>query len=145
MADPWKSISPEGVRAFTNGVGGTLLIWLSSEGYLEPVLSFLTMVGFSLIFSKALFLSTILFIIVVMIFYGLHGKFFTTLMMEHMTWVKNPDRYLLFFWLWLIAIISCILNVFETNILIQFTSLFLILMIPSLFLGTSIQKQGGND
>ena len=75
MADPWKSISPEGVRAFTNGVGGTLLIWLSSEGYLEPVLSLLTMVGFSPIFSKALFLSTILFIIVVMIFYGLHTCF----------------------------------------------------------------------
>ena len=80
-----------------------------------------------------------------MIFYGLHGKFFTSLMMEHMTWVKNPDRYLLFFWLWLIAIISCILNVFETNILIQFTWLFFILIIPSLFLGVWIQKQGGND
>ena len=41
MADPWKSISPEGVRAFTNGVGATLLIWLLAEGHLEPVMSLL--------------------------------------------------------------------------------------------------------
>ena len=34
MGDPWKSISPEGVRAFTHGVLSTLLIWLWAEDYL---------------------------------------------------------------------------------------------------------------
>ena len=49
MGDPWKSINQEGVRAFTYGVGATILIWLSGEGYLEPVVSFLTIIGFRII------------------------------------------------------------------------------------------------
>ncbi|MEC9206213.1 MAG: hypothetical protein VYE31_03380 [Pseudomonadota bacterium] len=145
MGDPWKSINQEGVRAFTYGVGATILIWLSGEGYLEPVVSFLTIIGFSKIFSEALFFSTILFLLVIMVFYGLHGKLFTTLILEHMPWVKNPDRYLLFFWLWAVAIASGIMNVFEVNVFYQFVSLFFIFLLPSLFLGTRIQKKGGND
>tara|TARA_B100001750_G_C15471244_1_gene579915 strand:- start:145 stop:582 length:438 start_codon:yes stop_codon:yes gene_type:complete len=145
MADPWKSISPEGVRAFTNGVGATLLIWLLAEGHLEPVMSLLVAIGLSPAFSKAIFISTIIFILVVILFFGLHGKMFTTLMLEHMPWVKNPDRFLVFFWLWAIAIASCILNVFEVNVLYQFVILFFVFLIPSLFLGIKIQKVGGND
>ena len=34
MGDPWKSISPEGVRAFTYGVLTALLVWLWTEDYL---------------------------------------------------------------------------------------------------------------
>ena len=43
-------------------------------------------------------------------------------------------RFLVFFWLWAIAIASCILNVFEVNVLYQFLILFFVFLIPSLFL-----------
>ena len=145
MGDPWKSITPEGVRAFTYGIGTTALLWLSFEGYLDIVLTFLVMIGLSPAFSKAIFISTILFFLVIMIFYGLHGKLFTTLILEHMPWVKNPDKFLLFFWLWAVGISSGILNVFSVNIFYQFVYLFFIFLFPSLFLGTRIQKKGGNE
>jgi len=145
MGDPWKSITPEGVRAFTYGVGTTALLWLYTAGKLDIALSALIMIGLSPIFSKAIFITTIIFIVVIMIFYGLHGKLFTTLILEHMPWVKNPDRFLLFFWLWAVAIASGIMNVFSVNIFYQFVYLFFIFLFPSLFLGTRIQKKGGNE
>ena len=37
MGDPWKSISPEGVRAFTYGSLSVLLIWAFTENYLSFV------------------------------------------------------------------------------------------------------------
>ena len=62
MGDPWKSITPEGVRAFTYGVGTTALLWLYTEGKLDIALSVLIMIGLSPIFSKAIFITTIIFI-----------------------------------------------------------------------------------
>ena len=49
MGDPWKSISPEGVRAFTYGVLSTLLVWLWAEDYLSIVNNLLMMIGIGLI------------------------------------------------------------------------------------------------
>ena len=47
MGDPWKSISPEGVRAFTYGVLTTLLVWLWVEDYLLIINNTLVMFGLS--------------------------------------------------------------------------------------------------
>ena len=65
-------------------------------------------------------------------------------MLEHMPWVKNPDKYLLFFYIWVNLIAACLLNVFDLNILFQFLSLFVVFLFPSLMLGIGIQKKGGN-
>jgi hypothetical protein len=102
------------------------------------------MLGASVIFAKSIFISTVIFLLVISIFYGLHGRMFTTLMLEHMPWVKNPDKYLLFFYIWANLIAACILNVFGLNILLQFLSLFVVFLFPSLMLGIGIQKKGGN-
>ena len=145
MADTWKTISPEGVRAFAYGATTVLLIWLVAEGYLQPAMNLLMILGLSPLFSKSIFIGTIIFLLLIIIFYGLHGMFFTSLMMMHMPWVTNPDKFLFFFWLWITAIISCIFNVFEVNVLYQFLSLFFVFLIPSLYLGIKIQKVGGNE
>ena len=144
MGDPWKSITVESVRAFTYGSLSVLLVWFSTEGYLSIFTDILLMLGVSVIFAKSIFISTILFLVVVTIFYGLHGKIFTTLMLEHMPWVKNPDKYLLFFYIWANLVAACFLNVFDLNILLQFLSLFVVFLFPSLMLGIKIQKKGGN-
>ena len=102
------------------------------------------MIGLSTLLAKSIFISTVIFLLVITIFYGLHGKIFTTLILEHMTWVKNPDKYLTFFFVWINLIAACFLNVLEVNIFFQFVSLFVVFLFPSLILGIKIQKKGGN-
>ena len=55
MADTWKTISPEGVRAFAYGATTVLLIWLVAEGYLQPAMNLLMILGLSPLFSKSIF------------------------------------------------------------------------------------------
>ena len=144
MGDPWKSITVESVRAFTYGSLSVLLVWFSIEGYLSIFTDILMMLSLSALLAKSIFISTVIFLLVVSIFYGLHGRMFTTLMLEHMPWVKNPDKYLIFFYIWVNLIAACLLNVFDLNILFQFLSLFVVFLFPSLMLGIGIQKKGGN-
>tara|TARA_B100000965_G_scaffold386016_1_gene387836 strand:+ start:3985 stop:4422 length:438 start_codon:yes stop_codon:yes gene_type:complete len=144
MGDPWKSISPEGVRAFTYGSLSVLLLWGYGESYLLPVNDILMMLGISDLLAKSVMISSVIFILIIFIFYGLHGKLPTTLMLQHMTWVKNPDKYLLFFYIWINLIAAGLLNVLGLNTFYQFVALFVIFLLPSLILGTRIQKKGGN-
>ena len=144
MGDPWKSISPEGVRAFTYGSLSVLLLWGYGENYLLPVNDILMMLGMSDLLAKSVMISSVIFILIIFIFYGLHGKLPTTLMLQHMTWVKNPDKYLLFFYIWINLIAAGLLNVLGLNTFYQFVALFVIFLLPSLILGTRIQKKGGN-
>jgi hypothetical protein len=144
MGDPWKSISPEGVRAFSYGVYSVALIWLWTEGYLLFLNNLLITVGTSVLLAKSILVSTVISILLVLVLYGLHGKLPTTLMLQHMTWVKNPDKFLLFFYIWINFISGALLNVMDLNTLYQFLSLFVIFLTPSLILGLSIQKRGGN-
>lgn len=144
MGDPWKSISPEGVRAFTYGVLSTLLIWLWAEDYLLIINNMLVMVGASDLLATSVVISTVISLLIILILYGLHGKLPTTLMLQHMTWVKNPDKFLLFFYIWINLIAAGLLNVMDLNKFHQFVSLFIIFLLPSLILGLRIQKKGGN-
>ena len=144
MGDPWKSISAEGVRAFSYGAYSIILVWLWSEGYLSFANNMLISVGASALLAKSILVSTIISILIVTVLYGLHGKMPTTLMLEHMTWVKNPDKFLLFFYIWINFISGALMNVMGLDIFYQFLSLFVIFLTPSLILGISIQKRGGN-
>ena len=144
MGDPWKSISAEGVRAFSYGAYSVILLWLWSEGHLSFVNNMLISVGASVLLAKSILVSTVVSILIVTALYGLHGKLPTTLMLQHMTWVKNPDKFLLFFYIWINFIFAALLNVMGLDIFYQFLSGFVILLTPSLILGISIQKRGGN-
>ena len=93
MGDPWKSISPEGVRAFSYGVYSVALMWVWAEGYLLFLNNLLISFGASVLLAKSILVSTVISILLVFILYGLHGKLPTTLMLQHMTWVKNPDKF----------------------------------------------------
>ena len=77
MGDHWKSITVESVRAFTYGSLSVLLVWFSIEGYLSIFTDILMMLSLSALLAKSIFISTILFLVVVTIFYGLHGHLFT--------------------------------------------------------------------
>lgn len=55
MGDPWKSISPEGVRAFSYGVYSVALVWLWTEGYLLFLNNLLITVGASVLLAKSIF------------------------------------------------------------------------------------------
>ena len=144
MGDPWKSISAEGVRAFSYGAYSVILIWLWSEDYLSFAHNMLISIGASALLAKSILVSTIISILLVTVLYGLHGKLPTKLMLEHMTWVKNPDKFLLFFYIWINFISAALMNVMGFNIFYQFLSLFVIFLTPSLIFGLSIQKRGGN-
>ena len=144
MGDPWKSISPEGVRAFTYGVLSTLLIWLYTEDYLLIANNMLMMLGVSKLLATSIMISTVISLLIILILYGLHGKLPTTLMLQHMTWVQNPDKFLLFFYIWINLIAAGIMNVLVLNRFYQFVALFVIFLLPSLILGLRIQKKGGN-
>tara|TARA_B100001564_G_C20659553_1_gene680892 strand:+ start:1273 stop:1710 length:438 start_codon:yes stop_codon:yes gene_type:complete len=144
MGDPWKSISPEGVRAFTYGVLSTLLIWLYIEDYLQIVNNMLMMLGVTSLLATSIMISTVISLLIILILYGLHGKLPTTLMLQHMTWVQNPDKFLLFFYIWINLIAAGLMNVFGLNTFYQFVALFVIFLLPSLILGLRIQKKGGN-
>ena len=144
MGDPWKSISPEGVRAFTYGVLTALLVWLWTEDYLLIINNMLVMLGLSSLLATSIIISTVISLLIILILYGLHGKLPTTLMLQHMTWVKNPDRFLIFFYIWINLIAAGLLNVLDLNKFHQFVLLFGIFLLPSLILGLRIQKKGGN-
>ena len=132
MGDPWKSISPEGVRAFTYGVLSTLLIWLYTEDYLLIANDMLMMLGVSKLLATSIMISTVISLLIILILYGLHGKLPTTLMLQHMTWVQNPDKFLLFFYIWINLIAAGIMNVLDLNRFYQFVALFVIFLLPSL-------------
>ena len=144
MGDPWKSISPEGVRAFSYGAYSVILLWLWSGGSLLFINNFLISLGASELLAKSVLVSTVISILITTVLYGLHGRLPTTLMLQHMEWVKNPDKFLLFFYIWINLISAALLNVMGLNTLYQFVSLFVIFLTPSLILGLSIQKRGGN-
>ena len=144
MGDPWKSISAEGVRAFSYGAYSVILVWLWSEGYLLFINNLLVSLGISSLLAKSIVVSTVISVLITTILYGLHGRMPTTLMLQHMTWVKNPDKFLLFFYIWINFISAALLNVMGLNTFYQFMSLFVIFLTPSLILGLSIQKKGGN-
>jgi hypothetical protein len=144
MGDPWKSISPEGVRAFSYGAYSVILVWLWSGGSLLFINNFLISLGASELLAKSVLVSTVISVLITTVLYGLHGRLPTTLMLQHMTWVKNPDKFLLFFYIWINFISAALLNVMGLNTLYQFASLFVIFLTPSLILGLSIQKRGGN-
>ena len=144
MGDPWKSISPEGVRAFSYGAYSVILVWLWSGGSLLFINNFLISLGASELLAKSVLVSTVISILITTVLYGLHGRLPTTLMLQHMEWVKNPDKFLLFFYIWINFISAALLNVMGLNIFYQFISLFVIFLTPSLILGISIQKRGGN-
>jgi hypothetical protein len=144
MGDPWKSISPEGVRAFSYGAYSVILVWLWSGGSLLFINNFLISLGASELLARSVLVSTVISILITTVLYGLHGRLPTTLMLQHMTWVKNPDKFLLFFYIWINFISAALLNVMGLNTLYQFASLFVIFLTPSLILGLSIQKRGGN-
>ena len=144
MGDPWKSISAEGVRAFSYGAYSVILVWLWSAGSLVFVNDLLISLGSSELLAKSIVVSTVISILITTVLYGLHGRLPTTLMLQHMTWVKNPDKFLLFFYIWINFIAAALLNVMGLNTLYQFASLFVIFLTPSLILGLSIQKRGGN-
>lgn len=144
MGDPWKSISAEGVRAFSYGAYSVMLVWVWSEGYLSFANNMLISVGASALLAQSILVSTVISILITTVLYGLHGRMPTTLMLQHMTWVKNPDKFLLFFYIWINFISAALLNVMGLNTFYQFMSLFVIFLTPSLILGLSIQKKGGN-
>ena len=144
MGDPWKSISAEGVRAFSYGAYSVILVWLWSEGYLLFINNLLVSLGISSLLAKSIVVSTVISVLITTVLYGLHGRMPTTLMLQHMTWVKNPDKFLLFFYIWINFISAALLNVMGLNTFYQFMSLFVIFLTPSLILGLSIQKKGGN-
>jgi|TARA_B110000444_G_scaffold221852_1_gene223460 hypothetical protein len=144
MGDPWKSISAEGVRAFSYGAYSVILVWVWSEGYLSFANNMLISVGASALLAQSILVSTVISILITTVLYGLHGRMPTTLMLQHMTWVKNPDKFLLFFYIWINFISAALLNVMGLNTFYQFMSLFVIFLTPSLILGLSIQKKGGN-
>ena len=144
MGDPWKTISPEAVSAFTYGVLSTLLVWLWAEDYLSIVNNLLMMIGIPSILAMSIVISTVISLLIILILYGLHGKLPTTLMLQHMTWVQNPDKFLIYFYIWINLIAAGLLNVLNLNVFYQFVSLFIIFLMPSLILGLRIQKKGGN-
>ena len=144
MGDPCKSISPECVRAFTYGALSVTLLWLWAEDYLLILNHIIMMIGFTPLMATSIMVSTDISLLLIMILYGLHGKMPTTLMLQHMTWIENPDKFLFFFYVWINLIAAGLLNVLELNKFYQFVSLFAIFLLPSLILGLKIQKKGGN-
>ena len=132
------------MRAFSYGAYSVILVWLWSAGSLVFVNDLLISLGSSELLAKSIVVSTVISILITTVLYGLHGRLPTTLMLQHMTWVKSPDKFLLFFYIWINLIVAALLNVMGLNTLYQFASLFIIFLTPSLILGLSIQKRGGN-
>ena len=93
-------------RATKYAVLTMLLIWVTWEGYLQFIVTLLGMVGIFPSLANSLVIGTVVFTVFITVYYGLHGKYFTTLMLEHMPWVIAPDKFLPFFWLWINAISS---------------------------------------
>ena len=130
-------------RSTKQAIFSVALLWFSTAGYLNFIPEILIQIGIFSNLAHSLFVGTVFFVLIFSISYGLHGKYFTTLMLEHMPWVINPDKYLLFFWAWINLITAGILNIFELNMLWVFVNLFFYFLIPSLFFGTRIQEKHG--
>lgn len=130
-------------RATKFAIISILLIWLAWEGYLSFLITPLGIIGIFPALAHSLIVGTIIFLVFITVYYGLHGKYFTTLMLEHMPWVIAPDKFLPFFWIWINAIMAGLLNVFDVNAFWYFVDLFFIFLLPSLFIGTKVQEKHG--
>tara|TARA_B100000035_G_scaffold310947_1_gene319639 strand:+ start:7611 stop:8273 length:663 start_codon:yes stop_codon:yes gene_type:complete len=130
-------------RATKFAIISMILIWVVWEGYLSFLTAPLGMIGIFPALANSLIVGTVIFVIFITVYYGLHGKYFTTLMLEHMPWVIAPDKFLPFFWLWINAIMAGLLNVFDVNAFWYFVNLFFIFLLPSLFIGTKVQEKHG--
>jgi hypothetical protein len=94
-------------RATKYAILTMLLIWVTWEGYLQFISTHYgndRNISISCKFTNHW--NSSVFTVFITMYYGLHGKYFTTLMLEHMPWVIAPDKFLPFFWLWINAI-SC--------------------------------------
>ncbi len=131
-------------RSSIQAVVSTMILWFSTAGYMNFIPEFLISVGIFENLAYSLFVGTIIFVLFLTVFYGLHGKYFTTLMLEHMPWVINPDKFLLFFWFWINLIVAGVLNIFEVNMWWYFVNLFFYALFPSLFFGTRVQEVHGS-
>ena len=130
-------------RATKYAILTMLLIWITWEGYLQFIIPIMGMIGIFPSLANSLIIGTVAFTVFITIYYGLHGKYFTTLMLEHMPWVIAPDKFLPFFWLWINAIVAGLLNAFDVNAFWYFVNLFFIFLLPSLFIGTKVQEKHG--
>ena len=130
-------------RATKYAILTMLLIWITWEGYLQFIIPIMGMIGIFPSLANSLIIGTVAFTVFITMYYGLHGKFFTTLMLEHMPWVIAPDKFLPFFWLWINAIVAGLLNAFDVNAFWYFVNLFFIFLLPSLFIGTKVQEKHG--
>ncbi len=131
-------------RSSIQAIVSTLILWFSTAGYLNFLPEFLISVGVFENLAYSLLVGTIIFVLFLTVFHGLHGKYFTTLMLEHMPWVINPDKFLLFFWFWINLIVAGVLNIFEVNMWWYFVNLFFYALFPSLFFGTRVQEVHGS-
>ena len=130
-------------RATKYAILTMLLIWITWEGYLQFIIPIMGMIGIFPSLANSLIIGTVVFTVFITMYYGLHGKYFTTLMLEHMPWVIAPDKFLPFFWLWINAIVAGLLNAFDVNAFWYFVNLFFIFLLPSLFIGTKVQEKHG--
>lgn len=130
-------------RATKYAILTMLLIWITWEGYLQFIIPIMGMIGIFPALANSLIIGTVAFTVFITMYYGLHGKYFTTLMLEHMPWVIAPDKFLPFFWLWINAIVAGLLNAFDVNAFWYFVNLFFIFLLPSLFIGTKVQEKHG--
>ena len=130
-------------RATKYAIITMLLIWITWEGYLQFIIPIMGMIGIFPSLANSLIIGTVAFTVFITMYYGLHGKYFTTLMLEHMPWVIAPDKFLPFFWLWINAIVAGLLNAFDVNAFWYFVNLFFIFLLPSLFIGTKVQEKHG--
>ena len=130
-------------RATKYAIITMILIWITWEGYLQFIIPIMGMIGIFPSLANSLIIGTVAFTVFITMYYGLHGKYFTTLMLEHMPWVIAPDKFLPFFWLWINAIVAGLLNAFDVNAFWYFVNLFFIFLLPSLFIGTKVQEKHG--
>ena len=115
-------------RATKYAILTMLLIWITWEGYLQFIIPIMGMIGIFPSLANSLIIGTVAFTVFITMYYGLHGKYFTTLMLEHMPWVIAPDKFLPFFWLWINAIVAGLLNAFDVNAFWYFVNLFFIFL-----------------
>ena len=130
------SFNPIEKRAAIQGMATTLIVWFSTMGYLNFIPETLIQIGIFSNLAYSLLVGSVIFFLFITIFHGLHGKYFTTLMLEHMPWVIKPDKFLFFFWFWI--------NLFEVNMWWYFVDLFFYALFPSLFLGVNVQEIHGS-
>ena len=130
-------------RATKYAILTMLLIWITWEGYLQFIIPIMGMIGIFPSLANSLIIGTVAFTVFITMYYGLHGKYFTSLMLEHVPWVIAPDKFLPFFWLWINAIVAGLLNAFDVNAFWYFVNLFFIFLLPSLFIGTKVQEKHG--